>query len=283
LIILNSKKALCDYRNSLEKKGARVGFVPTMGFLHEGHLSLVRIAKENADAAIVSIFVNPTQFAPNEDLEKYPRDIHRDITLLEEVYCNALYMPSHEDIYPAGFQTYVDVNEISKYFEGESRPTHFRGVSTVVSILFNQIRPHFSVFGQKDAQQARLIQQMVKDLSMNIDVIVAPIVREKNGLAMSSRNKYLTIKEREDASIIYRTLLEGAELIKHGWDNAPEICQILINHMKGAEGAKPEYIKIVDQVNFSETGKLQKGSNYIILAACRFGFTRLIDNLIVEN
>ena len=194
--------------------GKKIGLVPTMGYLHQGHLSLIKKSKELCDITVVSIFVNPTQFAPTEDYEKYPRDIERDNKLLKEYNIDYVFVPSQEEIYSSGYQSYVYVNEISKKFEGEFRPTHFRGVTTIVSILFNCVKPDLAFFGQKDAQQAAVIKQMVSDLKYDIEIIVCPIVRETDGLAMSSRNVYLSPEERTKALTLHKSLLYAKKLIE---------------------------------------------------------------------
>jgi len=193
-----------------------IGFVPTMGFLHEGHLSLIRESKKKCDVTFVSIFVNPTQFAPSEDLSQYPCNLQKDKNLLEEVDVDYLFSPDEKEIYSRNFQTYVNVEHLTRHLEGEKRPTHFRGVTTVVTILLNCVMPDFAFFGQKDVQQATVIIQMVKDLKQPTEIVICPIVREKDGLAMSSRNSYLSKSERQDALILNKTLKLGDEKIKSG-------------------------------------------------------------------
>ena len=269
---------------SKEKKGRGkiVALVPTMGYLHEGHLSLVKIAKEKADIVVVSIFVNPTQFAPNEDFTKYPRDEQRDVRLLKELKVDALFIPSVDEIYSKNFQTFVGVTEITKKYEGEFRPTHFKGVTTIVSILFNCATPDIAIFGQKDAQQAAVIKQMVKDLKFNVEIVVAPIIREVDGLAMSSRNVYLSEQERKDALVLYRSLINANKLIEKGERDVKVIIQKMNGIINSVNTSKIDYIRIVSSTDFSEVQSMESGKEYYILIVCRIGETRLIDNLLVK-
>jgi pantoate--beta-alanine ligase len=251
-----------------------------MGYLHEGHLSLIRKSKELCDVTIVSIFVNPAQFGPTEDFEKYPRDIERDNKLLKDHNVDFVFIPSVNEIYSHSYQTYVEVNEISRKFEGEFRPHHFKGVTTVVSILFNCIQPDFTFFGQKDAQQAAVIKQMVEDLKYDIKIVICPIVREPDGLAMSSRNVYLSPEERTKALAIYNSLMYAQKLIE-GKEQDPEK---IIGNMKIIIGQekdiKLDYIAIVNTYGFREINFLiEEGNEYYILVAARIGKTRLIDNI----
>lgn len=251
-----------------------------MGFLHEGHLSLVKKSKAKADITIVSIFVNPTQFAPNEDLLKYPRDIKRDKQLLKNAGVDYVFIPSADEIYPEGFQTFVEVDKITKHLEGETRPIHFRGVATVVTILFNIVRPDYAFFGQKDAQQAAVIKRMVKDLKSGIEITVCPIIREQDGLAKSSRNIYLSPQERKDALALSRSLKIAEKLIKEGKRNSAVIINKMNEVISSVNSSKLDYIKIVDEEKFEEVVKLSAGQKYYILIACKIGKTRLIDNIL---
>jgi pantoate--beta-alanine ligase len=253
-----------------------------MGFLHEGHLSLIRESKKKCHKTIVSIFVNPTQFAPEEDLDKYPRDIERDKKLLDDEGVDLVFIPKADEIYHYDFQTYVEVNEITKKYEGEFRPTHFKGVTTIVLILFNCVQPDFAFFGQKDAQQLAVIRQMVKDLKMDINIVECPIVREKDGLAMSSRNVYLSPEERTKALTLYKALLYGRKLIE-GKEMNPKV---VIDNMKNIIGEektiKLDYVAIVNGYGFREVDLIDEGNEYYILVAARVGNTRLIDNELVR-
>lgn len=271
-----------EYSLRIRKEGKKIGFVPTMGFLHEGHLSLVRKAREASDVVVVSIFVNPTQFAPNEDFTKYPRDEEKDKRLLENEGVDCVFIPSAEDIYPKGFQTYVEVTGITQTLEGRSRPTHFKGVTTVVTILFNSVMPSVAVFGQKDAQQAAVLMRMAEDLKMNIQIIVSPIVRERDGLALSSRNVYLSEKERKDALVLSSSLRYANEMVASGEMNSEKIIQEMEKKMNAVDSSSLDYVKIVNSKTFEETGTLAPGGEYYILIACRIGKTRLIDNVLVK-
>ena len=268
--------------NDLKAEGKTIGFVPTMGYLHEGHLSLIKKSKEKSDITVVSIFVNPIQFAPNEDLKKYPRYIERDKRLLKKYGVDYLFFPNEDDIYPKNFQTYVEVKNISKILEGEFRPTHFSGVTTIVSILFNSVKPDFAFFGQKDAQQAAIIKQMVRDLKFNIKIIVCPIIREPDGLAMSSRNVYLSKKEREDALILSKSLAIAVKYIKNGEKSSSKILNEMRKIVNSIASSKLDYIKIVESDSFAETKKLLKDESFYILIACKIGSTRLIDNVLIK-
>ncbi len=255
-----------------------IGFVPTMGFLHEGHLSLVKQAKYDNDIVIVSIFVNPTQFAPNEDLEKYPRDIKRDERLLKEAGVDFLFYPTAENMYPKGYQTYVEVENLTKTLEGASRPTHFRGVTTVVNKLFNIAKPNRAYFGKKDAQQLIVIKQMVKDLNMDVDIVGMPIVRENDGLAMSSRNKYLNEEERQQAICLYQALQKAKELIDNNISDASTIKLEMKNLINSYDIPQIDYININSLSTLEELNMVKRGDTLISLAVF-LGQTRLIDNL----
>jgi pantoate--beta-alanine ligase len=256
-----------------------VGFVPTMGYLHEGHLELVRRAKKDNSFAVVSIFVNPTQFAPNEDFKAYPRDLDRDIEMLRSVTTDIVFVPSDKEMYSELYNTWVDVHGITATLEGRSRPTHFRGVTTVCNKLFNIVQPDHAYFGQKDAQQALVIQKMVTDLNMNLEIIVAPTIRETDGLAMSSRNTYLTTEERLSAPILYRSLRLAAEMYEKGERDANKIREAMTALICTIPSARIDYISISDIDTLNEidtiTGKV------LISMAVRFGKPRLIDNIIL--
>lgn len=253
-----------------------------MGYLHQGHISLVKKSKSFADFTVVSIFVNPTQFAPNEDFSQYPRDIERDKQLLVEAGVDILFLPEAEKIYPPDFQTYVEVGKISRILEGESRPTHFKGVTTIVSILFNCVKPDYAFFGQKDAQQVAVIKQMVKDLKMDIEVIACPLIRESDGLALSSRNIYLNETERKDALVLNCSLHLGKELIEKGERKASVITDKMKELIATISYSELDYVQIVDVESFSIQQELKEGCEYYLLVACRIGKPRLIDNLVVK-
>ena len=269
--------------NQIRLEGKTIGFVPTMGFLHEGHLSLVRESKSKADVTVVSIFVNPTQFSPNEDLDKYPRNYERDEKLLKDSEVDILFYPSSEDIYPENYLTYVNVENITSVLEGEFRPTHFKGVSTIVSMLFNIVKPHIAVFGQKDAQQAAVINKMVSDLKYDIKIIISPIIRETDGLAMSSRNVYLSPAERDDALFLFRSLNYCKEMIEKGEKDFLRIKNDLETNIKMPDTALLDYIHLVKLPEFKVVDKLDWGEDYFILIACKIGKTRLIDNILIKT
>ena len=253
-----------------------------MGSLHKGHLSLIEESKKRADITIVSVFVNPTQFSPNEDFNAYPRDIDKDSGLLEQAGADYLFFPSAGDIYPEDFQTYVDVTEMSKTIEGEFRPTHFKGVTTIVSILFNCVRPDFAFFGQKDAQQAAVIKRMVKDLKYAIEIVICPIIREPDGLALSSRNVYLSPEERVKALILSNSLKQAEEIIHSGERNTVVIVKKINNSFLKEKSIHLNYIRIVNPESFKEVDKLEKGNDYYCLIAAKVGSTRLIDNKLIH-
>lgn len=258
-----------------------VGFVPTMGYLHEGHLSLVRRAREECAHVVVSIFVNPTQFGPQEDLSKYPRDLPRDLALLEPLGPDLVWTPGPEALYPPGFQTWVEVEQMTKPLEGAMRPGHFRGVTTVVAKLFNAVGPQRAYFGQKDAQQAAVIRRMARDLDFPIEVIVCPTVREPDGLAMSSRNVYLDPGQRKAATVLYRSLSAAGEAYQRGERRAGELRRIMQATIESEPLAKMQYVSCADYDTLQE---LEQVSGRALLSMAVFiGKTRLIDNLVLED
>ncbi len=257
-----------------------IGFVPTMGYLHEGHLQLVEKAVEDNDTTVVSIFVNPTQFGPEEDYEEYPRDLKRDLDLLRERNVDYVFYPAVEDVYPEGYATYVQVEKGTDVLCGRSRPNHFKGVTTVVSKLFNMVRPHRAYFGQKDGQQLLIIRRMVDDLNMDIEVVACPTVREEGGLAMSSRNKYLSPEEREAALVINQTLQKAREWIEKGERDGWEVKKKMEREIKAEPLATLDYASVVSRENLQELGEI-KGPIMIAIAAF-IGSTRLIDNVWLE-
>jgi len=256
-----------------------VGFVPTMGALHEGHLSLVAEAEKRADVAVVSIFVNPIQFGPGEDFVRYPRDLGKDRKLLKNFDIDVLFLPKTAEMFPEGFKTYVEVEGLSKKMCGRSRPTHFRGVTTVVSKLFNIVCPELAFFGEKDYQQQLIIKQMVRDLNLPVEIISLPTVREFDGLAMSSRNAYLSPKERKSATILYKALLLAKEEIERGEKDIRRIIFRIRSLIATEPPVRLDYVMMVDPETLGEVKKL-KGKVLVALAAY-IGKTRLIDNLTV--
>jgi len=256
-----------------------VGFVPTMGYLHAGHLSLVERARKDNASVVVSIFANPTQFAPDEDLEDYPRDIDRDLELLKKSGVDLVWIPTVDVMYPEGYQTWVDVDQLTKLLEGSYRPTHFRGVTTVVSKLFNAVGPEKAYFGQKDAQQAAVIQRMVRDLNYPIEIIVCPIVREPDGVAMSSRNIYLDQDERVAARSLSRGLGLARDAYQNGERRAEALKKIVRDEVEQEELAQLQYVSCADPENLEELeGEIQAG---LVSLAVFVGGTRLIDNIIL--
>ncbi|MCR4417614.1 MAG: pantoate--beta-alanine ligase [Ignavibacteria bacterium] len=277
-------RTIGELRNELRDLKLRkkiISFVPTMGYLHEGHLSLVRYAKQNSDFCVVSIFVNPTQFAPNEDFNRYPRDEQRDLSLLEKEKCDYVFIPSAQEMYGENYQTYVKVRKYSEILEGEFRPTHFEGVTTVVIKLFNIVQPDFAVFGQKDAQQAFIIQKMVDDLNIPIRIDVLPIVREVDGLAMSSRNVYLQGEERNQALCLYKGIQLAEKLYNEGERSAKVLIEKVKNLINQFSLAQIDYVEIVEKKSFKKADLLKEGNEYYLLLAVRIGNTRLIDNTIL--
>lgn len=260
--------------------GKTIGFVPTMGYLHEGHLSLAKRSAQDNDFTVMSIFVNPTQFGPNEDFERYPRDLEKDLILAESAGVDVVFAPSVGEMYPEGYKSYVNVEGITEVLCGQSRPGHFRGVTTVVNKLFNIVEPDKAYFGQKDAQQVIVIKKMVRDLNMNLEVVTCPIIRESDGLAMSSRNVYLNSDERKAAVILSKSLFEAEALIKQGETSRKKIVEYIESRIKTEKLAEIDYIEVVSADNL-ETMEQLKG-NILIALAVRFGKTRLIDNVILE-
>ncbi|MCG0278317.1 MAG: pantoate--beta-alanine ligase [Thermanaeromonas sp.] len=262
------------------QQGRKIGLVPTMGYLHEGHLTLMRWAKKSCEAVIISIFVNPTQFGPQEDYERYPRDLERDLRLAREVGVDAVFAPEVEEMYPPGYATYVEVEGLTEVLCGASRPGHFRGVATVVTKLFNIVQPDEAFFGLKDYQQAVVIKRMVKDLNIPVEIVTVPTVREEDGLALSSRNKYLTPEERRQALSLYRALKLGEELIRRGERRADKVREAMSREILSQPLARIDYVSVNDAETLKPVDEI---SGKVLLAvAVWIGSTRLIDNLVVE-
>ncbi len=262
-----------------KEQGKIIGFVPTMGYLHEGHLSLVEAARAKTDIVVVSIFVNPAQFGPKEDLSKYPRNFKRDKLLLSSFNVDVLFLPSSGAMYPKGFCSYVEVEGISNKLCGRARPGHFRGVATVVAKLFNVVSPDFAFFGEKDFQQQFIIKRMVKDLDLPVQVLTLPTIREFDGLAMSSRNKYLTPEQRRSAPRLYKALLLAREIARRGERSAAKLIAELIHYIKKDPNIKIEQIRVVDPHSLEELKKIKKPA--LVLLAAFIGKARLIDNLLI--
>ena len=265
-----------------KKEGLTVGLVPTMGYLHEGHASLVDEAVRRCDRVVASDFVNPTQFGPNEDLEAYPRDFERDCALLEEHGCAMVFHPAVEEMYAPGAATYVEIlSDMPKQLCGKTRPIHFRGVCTVVSKLFNIVTPDKAFFGQKDAQQLAIIRQMVRDLSYGIEIVGCPIVREADGLAKSSRNTYLSEAERQAALVLSESVFLGQKMVAEGETDANKIVAAMTEHIQAQPLAKIDYVSAVDGVTMDPVDRI--AGTVLVAMAVYIGKTRLIDNFIVEG
>jgi len=278
--IITELDKMKTYAKIMRKENKLVGFIPTMGYFHEGHLSLIKTARKQADVVIVSIFVNPIQFGPKEDLEKYPRDIKRDEELAKTCGVDILFCPKNKDMYPEGFSTYVEVEGLTEKLCGKSRPTHFRGVTTVVMKLFEIIKPDIAYFGQKDAQQAFVIKKMIGDLNMDIAIKIMPIVREKDGLAMSSRNVYLTKSEKKDATLIHKALKLAEELITGGERDSKKIIKKMRELLLTSSIVSIDYVSIVDTRSLKEIPTIE--GEVLIAIAAVIGKTRLIDNIIIK-
>jgi len=274
--IIKSVKQMQSFSTSLKMDGKKIAFVPTMGYFHEGHLSLMKEAKKMADCLVVSIYVNPTQFGPKEDFSKYPRDLDRDLKMAESVNVDVIFYPPDKEMYPANYQTHVDVEKVTQNLCGMSRPGHFRGVATVCNKLFNIVKPDFAVFGKKDFQQFVTIKRMVDDLNMDIQIVGFPTVRESDGLAMSSRNKYLNKDERKSALTLFKALKLAQKLYSNGEKKSSVIIAEVEKLIKRAPFTAIDYIKICDTRTLKDADKIKNQS--VIALAVKVGNTRLIDN-----
>ena len=272
---------VAEMREVRRKLRGPVGFVPTMGYLHEGHMELVHRARAENKSVAVSIFVNPTQFGPREDFTTYPRDTERDLSMLREAKVDVVFMPDAEDMYPAGFSTWVDVENVTERLEGAIRPDHFRGVATVVAKLFNVVEPTKAYFGQKDAQQLVVIKKMISDLNMNLEIVVVPTMRELDGLAMSSRNVYLDPDEREAATVLYRALSIAQKLWKKGERSADLLRKEMTSLIRGEPRATIDYVSIADAESLEEIDEIDRTA--LISLAVKIGKTRLIDAMTLEK
>lgn len=278
--IISAISEMQSLSDELRKKGRTIGFVPTMGFLHEGHVSLMRRARQECDVVVVSIFVNPTQFGPHEDLDRYPRDEAGDRAKCEAAGVDVLFMPMAAGMYPEKPSVFVTVEGTSDILEGAVRPGHFRGVATVVAKLFNIVKPHKAFFGQKDYQQCAVIRRMVKGLNMEVDVVVLPTVREPDGLAMSSRNSYLSADERRKAAVIHRALSAAEQLARTG-TNAPEMLKNKMQTvLKQEKDIEIDYIEVADHETLAPLSSAK--DRMVLLVAVRLGRTRLIDNIVIS-
>jgi pantoate--beta-alanine ligase len=276
---MDTVNSLSDLRKNRARLPSPVGLVPTMGFLHEGHLSLVDLARRQNASVVTTIFVNPTQFGPQEDLEAYPRDIPRDLKLLEERGVDLVWIPEKEEMYSSDYQTWVTVEEVTKPLEGNMRPGHFRGVTTIVAKLFNAVLPDRAYFGQKDAQQVAVLRRMVKDLNFPVEIVVAPIVRDADGLAMSSRNVYLNPEERQAATVLSKALGAAQKAFDSGSRDADQLREIMTKMITGEELADLQYVSCADVDTLDELdGPITSG---LLSMAVFIGKTRLIDNILI--
>jgi pantoate--beta-alanine ligase len=279
--IIRTVKEMKEFSSRSRRAGKTIAFVPTMGYFHEGHLSLMREGRKRGDLLIISLFVNPTQFGPSEDFKNYPRDFERDRKMAEEVGVHILFVPEAGDMYPPNHQTIVRVEKVTQNLCGRSRPTHFQGVATVVLMLFEIVMPHVAIFGEKDYQQLATIQQMVRDLHMSVEVVGMPTVREADGLAMSSRNTYLLPEERKAALSLYRSLQKAKELLQQGERKVDRI----LHAMKGILQSEPlvriDYVQLCDAHTLQEIDRIE--GDVVIALAAYLGKTRLIDNLVYRN
>ena len=271
-------RTIAELRRTLEDAPRPVGFVPTMGALHEGHLSLVRTARDRCDTVVMSIFVNPLQFGPHEDFDRYPRPVEEDLAAAEREKVDVVFLPSVEEMYPPGRSTTIHVGGVTESFEGAVRPGHFDGVATVVAKLFGIVEPDAAFFGQKDAQQLAVVRRVVTDLSLPVEIVGCPTVRERDGVAMSSRNAYLSTSNRERATALWEALRAGGEVLKRG--ETPSEAEKVMSHILETRTDGADYAAVVDPDTFSAPGA---GGPHLLLVAARLGETRLIDNLLVEN
>jgi len=281
--IINRRQRMTSVARKIRREQDKtIGLVPTMGALHEGHLSLVREARRMCDVVVVSVFVNPTQFGPGEDFEHYPRDLTKDTALLTDYNVDYIFAPTVEEMYPRGFSTYVNVEGLSEQLEGASRPGHFRGVATVVTILLNTVRPDFAFFGQKDAQQALVIRRLVRDLAFDTEIVVLPIVREDSGLAISSRNLYLTSDEQGSAAVIHRALKKAKTAFKEGERSAGRLAELIRSTVESEPRARLDYVAITDAESLEKVDRIDEKPTLVAVAAY-IGKTRLIDNMILNK
>lgn len=276
--IIESAREMQQYSESLRMQGKRIAFVPTMGFLHQGHLSLMVEGRKRGDCLVTSIYVNPTQFGPKEDLAKYPRDFEMDRKLCESVGVDVIFFPPDKEMYPEHYQTYITVEEVTQNLCGLSRPGHFRGVATICAKLFNMVKPHVSIFGKKDFQQLVVIKRMVTDLNMDLDIIGLSTVREADGLAMSSRNTYLKAEERESALSLSRSLKLAKRLYDEGERDAGRIIAEAKNLIEGCQHAAVDYVQICDTTTMKDVKRLE--GECVMALAVRVGVARLIDNYV---
>jgi len=278
--IITAIKEMQGYVKHNYRRGRKIALVPTMGYFHDGHVMLIREARKLCDRLVVSIFVNPLQFGRGEDFASYPRDMKRDLELAKKEGTNVVFAPTADDFYPPGYSTFVEEEKLSKKLCGAFRPGHFKGVTTVVAKLFDSIRPHTAVFGQKDAQQVAIIRKMGRELNYPIHIVVIPTIREKNGLACSSRNEYLTSHERKEAALLYASLQKAQDMVKAGVRDAGTIAESIRAHLGGSPVIKPEYVELVNPDTLERVPQI--GERTLIALAAHVGKARLIDNILIE-
>ena len=281
--IINRRQRMASVARKLRREEDKtIGLVPTMGALHEGNLSLVREARRMCDVVIVSVFVNPAQFGPAEDFARYPRDLTGDTTKLADYNVDYIFAPPVEEVYPKNFSTYVTVEGLSESMEGTARPGHFRGVATVLTVLFNSVRPDFAFFGQKDAQQTLVVKRLVRDLAFDIEVVVLPTVREQTGLALSSRNAYLSDEQRRAAAVLYRALSQAREVYLEGERSARRLAEVVRAQVEAEPLTRLEYVGVVDAETMEKYDRLPEDRPVLIALAAQVGKTRLIDNIVIH-
>jgi pantoate--beta-alanine ligase len=279
--VINSIQEIQQLALRFEKEGKKIGFVPTMGYLHDGHLSLIDLIRERSDILILSIFVNPTQFGVGEDLDKYPRDMERDLTLCRERKVDYIFAPQTDEIYPEGASTYVSEEGVSQGLCGEARPTHFKGVTTICAKLFNLVRPAYVALGQKDAQQVVVLKRMIRDLHFPIELVIGPTLREPDGLAMSSRNSYLNDRQREDALLIYQALQAGKQLVdEKGIRNVDRVKAELMTTLRSGSFIRINYAEVVDREDMQPEKEIELGRSLLVIAVWVDNI-RLIDNMLL--
>lgn len=280
MITINSIYEMKNKIKATQKRGLSIGLVPTMGYIHDGHISLIKEARKKNDIVVISIFVNPTQFGPNEDYDKYPRNEQRDLDICESNDCDYVFLAQKDEIYPDDFLTYVETEELGQTLCGRSRPIHFKGVTTILTKLFNIVQPDRAYFGQKDAQQLIIIKKMVEDLNMNVKIIGCPTIREEDGLALSSRNSYLNNNERKDALLIYKSLILAKNLIDNGEKDVEKIKKEIKDTINLGKNNSIDYIEILNNKTLKSISKIK--DEVLIAIAVNVGNTRLIDNIIIN-
>src|SRR5215207_9976088 len=281
--IINRRQRMASVARKLRREEDKtIGLVPTMGALHDGHLSLVREARRMCDVVIVSVFVNPTQFGAGEDFERYPRDLTGDTTKLADYNVDYIFAPPVEEVYPRGFATYINVEGLSETMEGAARPGHFRGVATILTVLFNTIRPDFAFFGQKDAQQTLVVKRLVRDLAFDLEIVVLPTVREQSGLALSSRNAYLSDEQHKAGAVLYRALAQAREVYNEGERSAKRLAETVRTQVDAEPLARLEYVGVVDAETMEKYDRLPEDRPVLIAIAAQVGKTRLIDNIVIQ-